>query len=172
MLTGTPEASSVAALQANLSAVLPELLLIVDGIFGRETQQAVRVFQAREGLPVTGIADLVTWELLNDRAESARVSQLEAEPLRLALLPGQILRAGEKNRHLFLVQGMLAALCDAYEDIPSAPSTGVLDQPTAESIRAMQARYGLPVTGEVDKATWQLLARDYRSAVGDGTATQ
>ena len=61
MLTGTPEASSVAALQANLSAVLPELLLIVDGIFGRETQQAVRVFQAREGLPVTGIADLQTW---------------------------------------------------------------------------------------------------------------
>ena len=168
MLTGTTEASSVAALQANLSAVLPELLLIVDGIFGRETQQAVRVFQAREGLPVTGIADLQTWELLNDRAESARVFQLEAEPLRLALLPGQILRTGEKNRHLFLVQGMLAALCDAYEDIPS----GVLDQPTAESIRAMQARYGLPVTGEVDKATWQLLARDYRSAVGDGTATQ
>ena len=98
MLTGTPEASSVAALQANLSTVLPELLLIVDGIFGRETQQAVRVFQAREGLPVTGIADLQTWELLSDRAESARVSQLEAEPLRLALLPGQILRAGEKNR--------------------------------------------------------------------------
>ena len=82
------------------------------------------------------------------------------------------MRVGEKNRHLFLVQGMLAALCDAYENIPSAPSTGVLDQPTAESIRAMQARYGLPVTGEVDKATWQLLARDYRSAVGDGTATQ
>ena len=71
MLTGTPEASSVAALQANLSAVLPELLLIVDGIFGRETQQAVRVFQAREGLPVTGIVDLQTWELLSDRAESA-----------------------------------------------------------------------------------------------------
>ena len=121
MLTGTPEASSVAALQANLSAVLPELLLIVDGIFGRETQQAVRVFQAREGLPVTGIADLETWELLNDRAESARVSQLEAEPLRLALLPGQILRTGEKNRHLFLVQGMLAALCDAARTSRARP---------------------------------------------------
>ena len=172
MLTGTPEASSVAALQANLLAVLPETLLIVDGIFGRETQQAVRVFQAREGLPVTGIADLQTWELLSDRAEPARVLQEEAEPLRIVLLPGQILRVGEKNRHLFLVQGMLAALCDAYEGVPSAPSTGVLDQPTAESIRALQAIYGLPVTGEVDKATWQQLARDYRNTVGDGTATQ
>ncbi len=168
MLTGIPEAASVAALQANLLAVLPETLLIVDGIFGRETQQAVRIFQAREGLPVTGLADLLTWELLDARAALARIEQEEAEALRLVLLPGQRVSHGEKNLHLYMVQGMLTALGEIYENLPAVVLTGELDRQTVECLQMLQELYGLSATGELDKHTWRMLARDYRHTVADG----
>ena len=35
--------------------------LIVDGVFGEDTQEAVKVFQAIFSLPETGIVDYATW---------------------------------------------------------------------------------------------------------------
>ena len=35
--------------------------LIPDGIYGPDTMAAVRVFQRRNRLPVTGVTDLETW---------------------------------------------------------------------------------------------------------------
>jgi hypothetical protein len=52
------------------------LRLIVDGIMNRETRSAVRMFQERKGLPVTGLAGPDTEEAL--RAEGG--GQAAAEP--------------------------------------------------------------------------------------------
>ena len=38
----------------------------VDGIYGENTQQAVRAFQRVFGLPVTGIIDYPTWYKIQD----------------------------------------------------------------------------------------------------------
>lgn len=38
--------------------------LAIDGIFGRETREVLSLFQRRNRLPVTGIADRRTWEAL------------------------------------------------------------------------------------------------------------
>ena len=36
----------------------------VDGIYGERTRRAVRIFQAKHGIPETGRTDFVTWEAL------------------------------------------------------------------------------------------------------------
>ncbi len=36
----------------------------VDGIFGQETENAVKDFQGSHNLPLTGIVDFATWEAL------------------------------------------------------------------------------------------------------------
>ena len=41
-------------------------LIVPDGIFGVETDEAVRRFQRRTALTETGIADLVTWTQIVD----------------------------------------------------------------------------------------------------------
>nr|MDD6335712.1 peptidoglycan-binding domain-containing protein [bacterium] len=43
------------------AALLP---LIADGVFSRQTLEAVRAYQRARGLPVTGQLDLATWNRL------------------------------------------------------------------------------------------------------------
>ena len=45
--------------------------VVPDGIFGPETARAVREFQQQNGLPVTGAADLTTWNAVVDAAREA-----------------------------------------------------------------------------------------------------
>ena len=42
--------------------------------------------------------------------------------------------------------------------------TGIYDEATRDAVSEVQARYLLPVTGEVDKLTWNALVRLYDSA--------
>ena len=83
--------------------------------------------------------------------------------------PGQVIRAGEWNYHLFLIQSILAALARIHRDFPDVPVSGVLDPQTGKSISHFQSLSGLPVTGDVDKKTWQYLAGHYAHMAGDGT---
>ena len=47
--------------------------VVPDGIFGPETARAVREFQQQNGLPVTGAADLTTWNAVVDAAREAHI---------------------------------------------------------------------------------------------------
>jgi peptidoglycan hydrolase-like protein with peptidoglycan-binding domain len=42
--------------------------------------------------------------------------------------------------------------------------TGIYDEATRDAVSEVQIRYLLPVTGEVDKLTWNALVRLYDSA--------
>lgn len=143
--------------------------VVPDGIYGKNTESAVRQFQQDNRLPVTGVADNATWDLLVLEYELALVDRNPAESLQIVLQPGQVIRSGEWNYHLFLIQAILAALSRIHTDSPDVPVSGVLDPATAKSISHFQSLSGLPVTGEVDKNTWQYLARHYPHAAGDGT---
>ncbi len=132
-----------------------------DGVYGPQTAQAVSSFQRRMGLSITGTADQQTWELLVAEYERARLEAEAAYPLQITLDPGQILRLGERNSHLYLIQSMLTVLSLLGAGIPAPGHTGILDERTAASVAAFQTIAGLPPTGEVDKRTWKQLALYY-----------
>ncbi len=135
--------------------------LVPDGIYGPSTTQAVSVFQRKHGLPVTGVTDQPTWEAIVAVYEPALVEQDEAQELRIILNPSQVIRKGERHPHLYLVQGMLAVLADAYESISRPSLTGLLDEATADAIASFQFLSGLAATGHLDKNTWKHLALQY-----------
>lgn len=143
--------------------------IIPDGIFGNNTVAAVKYFQQGNRLPVTGVVDNATWDKLVEAYEAALIEHAPAAPLLIVLQPGQVIRAGEWNYHLFLIQAMLAVLARIYTNFPQVPVSGVLDTQTGKSISYFQEIAGLPVTGEVDKKTWKYLANHYALAAGDGT---
>lgn len=138
--------------------------VVPDGIYGRDTINAVSAFQRRSALPVTGVADQATWEAIVAAYEPALIEVAEAEPLNIILNPGQVIRRGEKNPNIYLVQAILLVLSDAYASIPAPGMTGVLDIPTANSLSEFQAMNLLPATGELDKNTWRHLALHYPAA--------
>lgn len=138
--------------------------LIPDGIYGPATVSAVSKFQRIHGLPVTGITDQDTWELIVAEYEPAIIHIGEAEPLTIILEPNQIIRKGERHPHIYIVQGVLAVLEDAYKSIGPVSHTGILDEPTSLALSNFQAMNDLPRTGQLDKRTWKALALHYPQA--------
>ena len=55
---------------------------------------------------------------------------------------------------------MLGEISAIY-DLTAVDETGTYDEETAEAVRDLQYRNLLPVTGVMDKATWNALARAY-----------
>ena len=135
--------------------------IIPDGIYGPETVRAISTFQRRHGLPVTGVTDQPTWEAVVAVYNPALVEQDAAFPLDIILNPGQVIRKGERSPHLYLVQGMLTVLSDAYKSIGAPSLNGLLDEVTADALASFQLLSGLPMTGNLDKHTWKHLALQY-----------
>ncbi len=140
-------------------------VVIPDGIFGKQTQNAVTSFQRNNGLPVTGVADQNTWERIADAFQPAKTSIYPAQPLQLILNPGKVIRRGDSGYNVYIVQVILLALAEVYGSMAAPDMTGILDDQTAESLISFQFLSSLPQTGEVDKITWKHLALHYPLAV-------
>lgn len=138
--------------------------VIPDGIYGTNTTTAVSTLQRRTGLPVTGVADQTTWEAIVAAYELALVEIDEAEPLNIILNPRQVIRRGEENPNIYIVQAILTVLSEHYASITPPSMTGILDVPTSNSISSFQQMTLLPMTGELDKHTWKHLALHYPMA--------
>lgn len=145
----------------------PEIPSVVpDGVYGRDTMRSVSAFQRSVGLPVTGTVDQSTWDAIVVRYELALVEQIEAEALQIVLNPGQVIRRGESNPNLYVVQAVLKVLSEIYSEITPPSQTGILDLATINALMAFQQLHQLPVTGELDKQTWKRLALQYPLAAG------
>ena len=135
--------------------------VIPDGIYGQTTLTAVSVFQRINGLPVTGIVDQITWEAIVAEYEDALIEVEKAEKVEIILEPGQVLRKGDRNPNLYVMQAMLLFLSKIHDNITEPAISGYLDSQTANSILSFQVLTGLPETGELDRKTWKYLANQF-----------
>ena len=118
----------------------------VDGIYGSGTQRAVREFQRRNGLSVTGKADNATQTLLYSSA---------AKPAGSLSVPGDyktLSRSGKYKSAVVPLQKRLKAL--GYY---SGSIDGYFGSQTYRAVRNFQSRNGLTVTGVADPYTQQVL---------------
>ena len=134
----------------------------VDGIYGRDTELAVRSFQQSVGLPVTGDVDRLTWEALF--ASYQTVEYLNSNPYSVyAYRQGQPpLMVGTQNDAVYMLQIILRQLKNSYEDMPAVePPTGLYSENTAAAVQSLQHRSGVNETGVTDKATWDRIITLY-----------
>lgn len=139
--------------------------VVPDGIYGPQTVSAVAGFQRKHGLPVTGITDQSTWEAIVNTYDPALINVAEAYPLNIVLNPNQVIRRGERHPHVNLVQAMLLTLAQTYRSVGTPSQSGILDEPTMDSLASFQSLSSLPMTGHLDKRTWKHLALQYPLAV-------
>ena len=142
--------------------------VIPDGIYGPSTVTAVSNFQRLHGLPVTGVTDQPTWEAIVAAYEPALILVAEAQPVEIILNPNEVLRRGEESPYLRVAQALLWVLSDVYGSVGRPSQNGLLDEITADSLASFQALSGLPMTGELDKITWQQLALHFPLAANLG----
>ncbi len=136
-----------------------------DGIFGIETENAVKAFQEIFNLSADGIIGKATWYKLKYLYVAvSNLAELNSEGILLSDIPKQFvgdIRLGNQGDPVRVLQYYLALIA-AYNNAISAPTIdGIFGQGTLAAVNAFQTQYGLPQTGVVDEATWNKLVDVY-----------
>lgn len=106
----------------------------LDGRFDRDVVRAVRAFQRRHDLPVTGRADATAWSALFARGSTP------------------LLKVGSAGESVLRLQRALRASGQR-----AAQPTGIVTDRTAKAVVRLQQRLGLDPTGVVTVDTWEAL---------------
>lgn len=137
----------------------------ISGVYGEGTENAVRYFQQKNNLPVTGVVDLVTWNGIVE--EYNRLSLYGVPPLgiRPFLQEGDAqVSGGERSDLVYVIQIMLNTL-DVLYDFGYVPISGYYDPSTENAVRKFREINGLSPSGAVDRLTWNLMAEAYNNAL-------
>lgn len=134
----------------------------IDGIYGEETERAVRALQSLFELEVTGEVDLLTWDALY-RTYQGFLSTIPFKYVdgRLYPYPGVPLRLGAESEVVRLLQEYLSFISQYYPEIPDVSPTGYFGTRTQQSVIALQRLEGLTPNGTVGAATWDAISNLY-----------
>ncbi len=137
-----------------------------DGIYGDETRLAVEAFQRQDGLTQTGNVDYNTWKHIYD----AYTKSIEKRTPGVALnvfpeQEGYIVKEGENSDLVTYIQLILRLLSNVYDTIEGVNTNGFYTPETIKDIKEFQKIHRLNVTGEVDKETWDELAKAFNRTV-------
>ncbi len=136
----------------------------VDGIFGTQTETAVRQFQQIFSLTPDGIVGPATWYQINRIYVAVlRLAELQSQGQQQFFIgdyPND-LSLGDTGDYVNRLQYMLRVLSNFIPSIPLVEETGTYDLPTRDAVRAIQQFEGLPVTGAVDAATWDAIYEQF-----------
>ena len=135
--------------------------VVPDGIYGPSTMNSVSTFQRINGLPVTGVADQDTWDVIVKNYEPALIRIDKAQPIEIIMDPNQVFRRGDSSPYIYLLQSMLTQLSNDHPTITPPTHSGIIDNATSESLSGFQKLSALPVTGELDKITWKHLVHQF-----------
>lgn len=142
---------------------------VADGIFDAATEETVRVFQQVFGLEVTGKVDAATWYRITYIYTSVkRIAELDSEGVRFEEIAPQFtedLRIGMQSIEVSMLQYYLAVIGAYYAAVEPVEITGYFGEKTERSVKSFQRVFGLPRTGEVDRATRNDLYRAYKGIV-------
>ena len=139
----------------------------IDGVFGPKTKNAVIAFQKSKDLPQTGEVDDVTWNEIYREFRGIVTTVFEGNVVPKTFIPfsGTTLRLGSKGEEVTTLQQYINNIANIYPEISPVEVTGVYDEATMNAIMQYQKKFGLRVTGNVDRITWNSIGGTYLDIV-------
>jgi len=138
----------------------------VDGVFGSQTEDAVKRFQRIFNLTPDGIVGQGTWyKLVSLYVGVTDLSELVSEGQPYTQIQGPTgsitLREGSRGLAVSALQYFISIIAQFNSGVPGLAIDGIFGPKTAAAVRVVQTRLGLPVTGTVDHTTWLRIYDEY-----------
>lgn len=158
--TSGPSVVTVQVMLNRISQNYPAIPKIasVDGIFGAQTEAAVREFQEVSGLTVDGIIGRSTWyALVRYYVAVTRLAELRSQGQRFynnSWATTNPIEQGDRGVKVEHLQYMLSVLAAYIPEIPEVTIDGIFGPATRNAVIAAQRRFDLPQTGIVNFETW------------------
>ena len=139
--------------------------VIPDGIYGDDTGNSVKSLQRKYDLYETGEVDNDTWDKIVEVYEknfyegkrNVRVSIIDES--KIPILPG------DSHSGLYVIQAMILALSDKFDNIDTVSVTGVFDPQTQRAVENIQVISGITPNGQIDRVFLNTLAELYHAYV-------
>ena len=170
---GGPDVQAMQTRLNRISRNYPAIPKIAEpnGIFGKDTEDAVRSFQQIFNLTPDGIIGKETWYRIAYIYTSVkRLSELNSEGIPFSDIATQFpsqLSVGDTGYYVQVVQYYLSVIAEFYDTVPPVSMTGVFDEQTERAVKAFQQTYGLEQDGIIGRETWNDIYRAYRGIVTD-----
>ncbi len=146
----------------------------VDGIFGPQTENAVRSFQRIFGLTPDGIIGKATWyRLVRLYVGVSDLAELESQGQTFYAVNWQVpqtLQSGATGQKVRQLQFMLRVVAEYVDNIPTIAEDGIFGEATRNAVIAFQRFAGLTPDGIVGPATWSALY-DRAASIASATRT-
>lgn len=140
-----------------------------NGIFGIETENAVKTFQQTFNLTADGVVGRATWySVQRIYAAVKRLNSLNAEGLQYSEVsreyPG-VLRLGDANAGVRVLQYYIDYLSAYYDTIGPLEVDGVFGEETLRAVLEVQSTFGLTEDGLVGERTWNAVMNAYNGII-------
>lgn len=142
--------------------------LIPDGIYGEDTKNSVKSFQRKNNLYETGVVDNDTWDKITLVYEEILAENKREVPVRITDNRQIPLEVGNSSQSLFVIQAMLVALSEYFDNLNAVEVNGVFDSKTLAAVEQIQAVSGINPSGVIDRTFLNALSEIYNVHITNG----
>lgn len=140
-----------------------------NGIFGAQTEAAVKRFQNIFNLAHDGIVGKSTWYRIKNVYNGVKkLAELTAENLtfdEVEPIYPSLLKEGMSGDYIKTLQYYLNIVAYFYPQIPNIDVDGYFGPKTREAVIAFQEMFGLVPDGIVGRDTWKALSNAYKTSI-------